>query len=82
MGWPWYVINKLGEFPPSCEFNAITQASLAACDKLDGLVDDIISDPDKCLVDPMSMVGKTINCTNFGTLRKVYSAAATIIQAT
>jgi hypothetical protein len=80
--WPRFVMNELGEFPPSCEFDAITAAVLSTCDGNDGLVDGIITDPNSCTFDVMSMVGQTINCTNFGTTRQISLAAANIIEAT
>lgn len=80
--WPSFFMNSLGEYPPSCEISAIEDALLDTCDGLDGLVDSIISDPNKCLFDPMSVVGQTFNCFNFGIEREVSSAAATIVQAT
>lgn len=79
--WPLFVMDTLGEYPPSCEVDAITSAAVQACDGNDGVIDGIISDPNTCNFDPMSMVGTTINCTNFGVDRQVSLAAATIVQA-
>lgn len=78
--WPSFVMDTLGEYPPSCEIDAITKASIEACDGIDGVVDNVISDPDACNFDPRSVVGNTINCTNFGLERSISAAAATIVQ--
>lgn len=80
--WPSLVMRLLGEFPPACEFDAISAAALHACDGLDGVVDGIIADIDACCFNPTSMVGKTINCSTLnGVPRTISSAAAIIIKA-
>lgn len=80
--WPSLVMRLLGEFPPACEFDAISAAALHTCDGLDGVVDGIIADIDACCFNPMSMVGKAINCSTLnGVSRTISSAAATIIKA-
>jgi feruloyl esterase len=73
-------MDTLGEYPPSCEIDAITDAALAACDGKDGVVDGVITDPENCDFDAMSLVGTVINCTNFGVERPISSAAATVVQ--
>ncbi|KAK3935404.1 putative feruloyl esterase [Diplogelasinospora grovesii] len=78
--YPSFLMDSLGAYPPSCEFNAITAAAIKACDAADGVVDGIITDEEACDFDPMSLVGTVINCTNFGAERPISSAAATIIQ--
>ncbi|KAG9229201.1 feruloyl esteras-like protein B precursor [Amylocarpus encephaloides] len=80
IAWPQFLMDSLKEYPPSCEFDAITTAAVEACDGKDGLVDGIVSD-DRCVFDPMTLVGKTINCTNFGTERQISPTAATIVQS-
>ncbi|OIW22714.1 tannase-domain-containing protein [Coniochaeta ligniaria NRRL 30616] len=78
--YPSFLMDSLGAYPLSCEFNAITAAAIEACDAADGVVDGIITDEEACDFDPMSLVGTVINCTNFGVERPISSAAATIIQ--
>lgn len=51
-------MDKLEAYPPPCEIGASTQAAVDHCDKLDGLVDGIISRPSYCDFDPYSLVGK------------------------
>jgi tannase/feruloyl esterase len=82
MFWPSLLIDSLGEVPPSCEIDAITNAALEACDGLDGVVDGVVSDPDNCNFDAANLVGTVINCTTFGTKRTISSAAAQIVQST
>ncbi|KAK4141255.1 tannase and feruloyl esterase [Dichotomopilus funicola] len=64
MFWPQQVMNLLGEYPSPCELQAVTAAVVTACDKLDGVVDGIIADVDKCLTtfDPFSLVGQKLKC--------------------
>jgi len=80
--WPQLVMNSLGQYPRNCETAAIVAAAIAACDPLDGLTDNVISDPDACNFDPFSMVNSTINCTDTGTTIQISSAAATVVNAT
>lgn len=81
--WPSVLMDQLGEYPPSCEFDAITAAAIEACDGLDGVVDSIISNPDLCDFDPLSIVGKVIKCEGIGSgERPISTAAATVTQAT
>jgi hypothetical protein len=73
-------MDLLKTYPPSCEFDAITKASLDACDALDGLVDGVITDPSTCTFDATTLVGRTINCTNFGTEKEISAEAAEVMN--
>ncbi|KAK6504533.1 hypothetical protein TWF481_006474 [Arthrobotrys musiformis] len=80
--WPSFVMRSLKEYPPACEFDAITEAVIEACDSLDGVADGIIADIDECCFNPTSMVGKTINCSTFDNAPwSISSAAASVIRA-
>jgi feruloyl esterase len=80
--WPTLIMRMLGEYPPACEFDAITDAVLDACDGLDGIADGIITNVDACHFNPMSVVGKNINCSTIdGAPRSMSAAAATIMHA-
>lgn len=64
--YPQQLMTERGEYPAGCEFETLTAAAKKACDGLDGLVDDLIADPDACRFDPFTLVGKEIaNCTSF-----------------
>ncbi|KAK6075036.1 tannase and feruloyl esterase [Seiridium cupressi] len=83
--WPQQFMNMLGEHPYSCEFEAITNAAIAASDLLDGVTDGVISEVDLCLAtsDPFQLVGTTINCTEKSEgVAQVSSAAALVTNAT
>ncbi|TQF02703.1 tannase/feruloyl esterase family alpha/beta hydrolase [Kitasatospora acidiphila] len=60
--WPQVVMNQEHTYPTTCEFNAFNQAALKACDKLDGVVDGLISDPNRCDFDPRRLIGTTVVC--------------------
>ncbi|KAM5352938.1 hypothetical protein ACJ41O_005660 [Fusarium nematophilum] len=79
--YPLFVMDLIGEYPPSCEIDALTAAAVEACDGDDGIEDGIISDGRACTFDPMSMVGKTIDCDNFNATRQISEAAAKVVQA-
>jgi feruloyl esterase len=76
----FYELNTTG-FPHPCEFEALEKAAIAACDGLDGLTDGLISDPDKCYVDPRTLVGSTVNCSATGGPSTISANAAIIMEA-
>lgn len=59
--WPSVVMGN-NVAPPQCVFNAYQNATIAFCDPLDGVVDDLISDPDTCHFDTKRLVGLTVGC--------------------
>ncbi|KAK3367718.1 tannase and feruloyl esterase [Podospora didyma] len=63
VAWTQHVMkNVLGAFPHMCELDAITNAAIAACDALDGVVDSIVAETDACLAtfDPFQLVGAAV----------------------
>ncbi|GAB1218257.1 hypothetical protein ATERTT37_007510 [Aspergillus terreus] len=60
--WGQFVMNQEETFPTLCIFEVFGNASIAACDELDGVMDGIISDPDACTFDPYSLVGTVVTC--------------------
>ncbi|MEY9930402.1 hypothetical protein ABH926_005047 [Catenulispora sp. GP43] len=60
--WPQVVMSEEHTYPTTCEFNAFNAAVLKACDKLDGAVDGLISNPAACDFDPRRLIGTTIQC--------------------
>ncbi|KAI1313540.1 tannase and feruloyl esterase [Xylaria venustula] len=60
--WPLAVQNQNSEPVPLCKFSAIGNASVNACDLLDGAADGLISNPLKCQFDAKSVVGTEVQC--------------------
>ena len=60
--WPQLVMNELGRYPPKCITDAITNATIKACDDIDGVADEIISDPHNCEFNPFTLVGQEVDC--------------------
>ncbi|KAI1110724.1 tannase and feruloyl esterase-domain-containing protein [Nemania sp. NC0429] len=60
--WPLAVQNQGDEPVPLCKLGAIGNASIHACDVLDGAADGLISNPLKCKFDANSMVGEKVQC--------------------
>jgi feruloyl esterase len=60
--WPQVVMNEEKDYPSSCEFNAFTQAAVAACDKGDPAAGGLIDDPASCAFDPRSLIGTKVVC--------------------
>ncbi|KAK4505928.1 hypothetical protein PRZ48_003893 [Zasmidium cellare] len=77
--WATHMMHELGYAPPSCEIDAFTNASVKACDALDGLEDGIISAPTQCHFKAADVVGKEFDCN--GTTRNFSSAGAAVVQA-
>ncbi|KAJ9657709.1 hypothetical protein H2198_004124 [Neophaeococcomyces mojaviensis] len=60
--WPQVVMHDKNLFPSDCELDAFTAAAIAACDKLDGVEDGVITRPDQCTFDPSALIGTSIQC--------------------
>ena len=60
--WPQVVMHELGDFVPSCKFDAVNKAVTAACDSRDGVTDGVIADPRTCRFNPTSLVGTVTPC--------------------
>ncbi|KAM0717413.1 hypothetical protein Q7P37_007265 [Cladosporium fusiforme] len=76
--WGQVIMNEMDVHPPTCEFNAITDAAIEACDELDGVKDGLVSAHGQCTFDPDTVVGKKIHCS--GKTHKVSQEAATIAK--
>lgn len=76
--WPQVIMNELGVYPPNCEFQAITKATIEACDKLDGVKDGLVSAYGQCSFDPSQLVGKKIDCK--GEPHKISKEAVTVAK--
>jgi len=74
----------LGAYPHACELSAITADAISACDVLDGLVDGVISDVDRCLktFDPFRTVGRAFHCAQENRTLQISSTAAAVVNAT
>ncbi|KAL6243466.1 hypothetical protein RBB50_009458 [Rhinocladiella similis] len=77
MNWAHFLMNSLKTYPSPCEYSAFQNASIAACDALDGVSDGIISDVAACNFDPYSLVGTTAKCGEEE--YTITSAAATVV---
>lgn len=62
LAWGQFVQRWKAHAPLACVWSAFTDASTAFCDKLDGVLDGVVSDYSACLFDPYSMVGTRIEC--------------------
>ncbi|KAM0435848.1 hypothetical protein ACHAPT_002739 [Fusarium lateritium] len=60
--YPQFVMNQLNHFPKPCIFSAIVDATIKACDDLDGIKDGILSLPFQCHFDPSRMVDRKVDC--------------------
>jgi pimeloyl-ACP methyl ester carboxylesterase len=60
--WPQVVMNEAGYYPSICEFAAIRDDAVAACDELDGVKDGVISNLARCKYSPSRLLGKKIDC--------------------
>lgn len=62
--WAGFVQKTLEYFPSSCEASYITNATIAACDPLDGKKDGVVARSDLCILefDLDSIVGDAYSC--------------------
>jgi hypothetical protein len=64
--WPQVVmLRELGGPIAQCKLGVASQAAVAACDGLDGVVDGVLDDPRRCEFDPSTLVGTTTACGEF-----------------
>jgi pimeloyl-ACP methyl ester carboxylesterase len=64
--WPQVVMqNELGGPIAQCKLGVASQAALASCDGLDGVVDGVLEDPRQCDFDPSSLIGTSTACGEF-----------------
>lgn len=76
ISWPQLMMLWLGEFPQPCETAALTQAAIDACDRLDGVVDGVISNEQDCHFDPRTLINTTIYCEQSGSNTQLSAVAA------
>jgi Tannase and feruloyl esterase len=81
--WPPLVMNASDDFLPACKETAFTNAVIAACDGLDGVVDGVISDPSACHWDPHTLVGTNTPCgvitaTDADVIEKIWQGPETV----
>jgi feruloyl esterase len=60
--WPQVVMNNEKTYPTGCELDAFTNAAVKACDKLDGVKDDLVNDASRCDFDPRRLIGTKVVC--------------------
>ncbi|KAJ4983901.1 feruloyl esterase b precursor [Stagonosporopsis vannaccii] len=82
LAWAQVMMSIANEYPPNCEFDALTDAAIAHCDPLDGVNDGLISDVSLCSFDPFTMVGRTAHCSSTNTTVIISQAAARIANLT
>lgn len=71
-------MNNVDYYPSPCEVEAFTRGAIAACDVLDGLEDDIISEPQLCDFTAHDVVGKHFSCN--GRAYKFTRTGARLVQ--
>ncbi|KAL3447612.1 Tannase/feruloyl esterase [Aspergillus insuetus] len=72
--WPQLLMNQMGVYPELCEFDALREAAIRACDGLDGVQDRLLSAPGACDFDPLSVAGMPYECD--GVLRTISKESA------
>ncbi|XWW94384.1 hypothetical protein V2A60_002327 [Cordyceps javanica] len=78
--WPQVVMRESGHYPLPCELDTIVKRAVEACDELDGVRDNIITDPDACAFDPFTLVGTRALCDGDSTNTTISSATASIVR--
>ena len=73
--WAQVMMSITGQYPSKCEIDALTDAAVAACDPLDGVIDGIISDVSRCFFDPFALIGSTAYCLSTNTTITISEAA-------
>lgn len=76
--WGQVVMTQEKVFPTPCEYSTFVNASIAACDALDGVTDGIIADQAGCNFDPFSLVGTSATCD--GTSSTITRPMAALVE--
>ncbi|KAI0144942.1 Tannase/feruloyl esterase [Pestalotiopsis sp. NC0098] len=79
--WPDLQMWLAGKAPYLCELDAIQAEAVTACDPQDGVTDGLVSDPNNCVFDPFSVVGKSFTCTSTNSTMVVSDIAAQVANA-
>ncbi|KAF1913009.1 feruloyl esteras-like protein B precursor [Ampelomyces quisqualis] len=75
-----FQLTNAGEYPNSCEFEAILAAVIKSCDANDGLTDTIILSPGDCTFDPSTLIGQQHICPSTNRTITISAAAATVAK--
>ncbi|KAK4498403.1 hypothetical protein PRZ48_011061 [Zasmidium cellare] len=78
--WSQLIANKLNYHPPLCELDSISAEAIKVCDRLDGVVDGVVSSPDLCNFNATWAVGKPATLCN-GTNQTITAQAAQIANS-
>ncbi|KAF2192967.1 tannase and feruloyl esterase [Zopfia rhizophila CBS 207.26] len=76
--WPQIVMQESRTWVSNCEFKWFAKKTMEACDMLDGVRDNVITDPEECTFDPQRLVGEKIQCD--GKEVKITTAMADVVQ--
>ncbi|USP81330.1 tannase and feruloyl esterase [Curvularia clavata] len=80
--WAQVMMAITGQYPQKCEIDTLTDAAVAECDPLDGVIDGLITEESKCVFDPFTRVGETVHCPSTNATVVISNAAATIANLT
>src|SRR3984957_16664130 len=63
--WAQEVMLRSHNFVPKSKLDAVTVAAVTSCDGLDGVVDGVIDDPNRCRYDPRGLIGTKVGDSIF-----------------
>ncbi|THY97758.1 tannase and feruloyl esterase [Aureobasidium pullulans] len=81
MAWPHQRMYEEKAFPRACEFAALHDAAIEACDMLDGVQDGVISAPELCNFDPIGKINQPFFCKDTNSTLHFTTAAVKIAQS-
>ena len=79
--WPAVVMaNSVS--PPNCVFETYQAAIILACDELDGAIDGLINEPDKCEYDTKQLIGQVVQCEDTNSSVMISADYAEVVAKT
>ncbi|OTB00359.1 hypothetical protein M426DRAFT_66038 [Hypoxylon sp. CI-4A] len=81
--WPTFYMDLTEQYPDACELTQLTSLAKALCDKLDGIEDGLIAEPEECrqIFSASEYVGTTFNCSTTGESMNISEAAVAVANA-
>ncbi|KAI8964689.1 tannase and feruloyl esterase [Daldinia sp. FL1419] len=83
VAWAAFYMESTKQYPHTCELTKLTSLAVSVCDKLDGVEDGLIAEPEQCrqIFSASDYTGTVFNCSTTGTNMKISPAAVAVANS-